>query len=56
MDKSTDLIRAIAHLLFLQARKLRPVYAVPRGHRLDVAGLDHAQRTAAPTSARSICC
>ena len=24
--------------LFLQARKLRPVHAVPRGHRLDVAG------------------
>ena len=27
-----------AHLLFLQARKLRPVHAVPRRHRLDVAG------------------
>ena len=29
-----------AHLLFLQARELRPVHAVPRGHRLDVAGAD----------------
>ena len=26
------------HLLFLQARELRPVHAVPRRHRLDVAG------------------
>jgi NADH-quinone oxidoreductase subunit F len=26
-----------AHLLFLQARELRPVHAVPRGHGLDVA-------------------
>ena len=26
-----------AHLLFLQARELRPMHAVPRGHRLDVA-------------------
>ena len=26
-----------AHLLFLQARELRPVHAVPRRHRLDVA-------------------
>ena len=26
------------YLVFLQARKLRPVHAVPRGHRLDVAG------------------
>ena len=38
MDKSTDVIRAIAApLLLLQARELRPVHAVPRGHRLDVA-------------------
>ncbi len=29
-----------AHLLFLQARILRPMYAVPRGHRLDVARVD----------------
>ena len=41
MDKSTDIVRAIArHRLFLQARELRPVHAVPRGHRLDVAGDD----------------
>ena len=26
-----------AHLVFLQARELRPVHALPRGHRLDVA-------------------
>ena len=46
MDKSTDLIRAIArHLLFLQARELRPVHAVPRRHRLDVARADpHGRR------------
>ena len=38
MDKSTDIVKAIARLsLFLQARELRPVHAVPRGHRLDVA-------------------
>ena len=29
-----------AHLLFLQARELRPVHAVPRGHGLDVARAD----------------
>ena len=41
MDKSTDLIRRDrADFLFLQARELRPVHAVPRGHRLDVAGAD----------------
>ena len=39
MDKSTDIVRAIARIsLFLQARELRPVHAVPRGHGLDVAG------------------
>ena len=38
MDKSTDIIaRHGAHLLFLQARELRPVHALPRGHGLDVA-------------------
>ena len=38
MDKSTDVVKAIARLsLLLQARELRPVHAVPRGHRLDVA-------------------
>ena len=38
MDKSTDIIRAIARLAaFLQARELRPVHALPRGNRLDVA-------------------
>ena len=38
MDKSTDIVaRDRAHLLFLQARELRPVHAVPRRHRLDVA-------------------
>ncbi len=29
-----------AHLVFLQARELRPVHAVPRGHGLDVARAD----------------
>ena len=48
--------RHCPHLLFLQARKLRPVHALPRGHRLDVAGARPAWRKAAPTSARSICC
>ena len=39
MDNSTDMIkRDRATCLVLQARKLRPVYAVPRRHRLDVAG------------------
>ena len=39
MDKSTDIIKAIARLSqVLHARKLRPVHAVPRGHRLDDAG------------------
>jgi NADH-quinone oxidoreductase subunit F len=37
MDKSTDLIKAIARCELLQARELRPVHAVPRRHRLDVA-------------------
>ena len=38
MDKSTDIIRAIARLsLFLQARELRPMHAVPRRHRLALA-------------------
>ncbi len=33
-----------AAVLFLQARKLRPVHALPRRHRLDVAGDDpHAE-------------
>ena len=39
MDQSTDVIKAIARLVeVLQARELRPVHAVPRGHRLDDAG------------------
>ena len=38
MDKSTDIIRAIAQaLVFLQARELRPMHALPRGRGLDVA-------------------
>ena len=45
-----------AHLLFLQARELRPVHAVPRGHGLDVARARRAWRTAARRSARSTCC
>ncbi len=40
MDKSTDIIRAMARIsYFLQARKLRPMHAVPRRHGLDVAVL-----------------
>ena len=38
MDRSTDIVKAIARLvLLLQARVLRPVHALPRGHGLDVA-------------------
>ncbi len=38
MDKSTDVDRRHrAAVLFLQARELRPVHALPRRHRLDVA-------------------
>ena len=38
MDKSADIVRAMARIsLFLQARELRPVHALPRGHGLDVA-------------------
>ncbi len=38
MDKSTDIIRAIARLSYFYKHEfLRPVHAVPRGHRLDVA-------------------
>ena len=42
--------------LFLQARELRPVHAVPRRHRLDVAR--HGTHGAGPTprSAKSTCC
>jgi hypothetical protein len=39
IDKDADLVRRIARAAyFLQARELRPVHAVPRRHRLDVAG------------------
>ena len=57
MDKSTDIDpRHRAHLLFLQARELRPVHAVPRRHGLDVArGEAHGGR-AARRSAKSTCC
>ena len=38
MDKQTDIIKAIwRSVQILQARKLRPVHAVPRRHRLDDA-------------------
>ena len=38
MDKTADIVQGDgAHLLFLQARELRPVHALPRGHGLDVA-------------------
>ena len=41
MDKSTDMIRAIARLAqFYKHEILRPVHALPRRHRLDVAGAD----------------
>ena len=57
MDKSTDMIAAIrAPRLLLQARELRPVHAVPRGHRLDVAGAGAHGDAARPRSARSTCC
>ena len=44
-----------AHLLFLQARELRPVHALPRRHGLDVARARPAWRKAARRSARSTC-
>ena len=57
MDKSTDIVRAIARLsLFLQARELRPVHAVPRGHRLDVARAGPHGGGPRRRSARSTCC
>jgi hypothetical protein len=37
MDKSTDIVARSRACPILQARELRPVHAVPRGHRLDVA-------------------
>ena len=52
MDKSTDIVEgdrpAVA---ILQARELRPVHAVPRGHRLGVAGDGAHGRRATPRSA-----
>ena len=42
--------------LLLQARELRPVHAVPRRHRLDVAGDGAHGRRATPRSRRSTCC
>ncbi len=49
MDKSTDIIKAIARIsYFLQARELRPVHALSRGHRLAVARrLAHGGRSRA---------
>ena len=44
-----------AHLVFLQARELRPVHALPRRHGLDVARARPAWPKAARTSARSTC-
>ena len=38
MDKSTDVIRAIARIAYFYKHEiLRPVHALPRGHGLDVA-------------------
>ena len=56
MDKSTDIVQGDgAHFLFLQARELRPVHAVPRRHGLDVArARTHGRRSRAP-SAKSTC-
>ncbi len=57
MDKSTDIDpRHRAPRVFLQARELRPVHAVPRGHRLDVARPRTHGRRPRPRSARSTCC
>ena len=44
------------HRLLLQARELRPVHAVPRGHRLDVAGDGADGHPARPIRKRSTCC
>jgi NADH:ubiquinone oxidoreductase subunit F (NADH-binding) len=57
MDKSTDIIKAIARLsLLLQARELRPVHAVPRRHRLDVAVMERMAEGRSLLSRRSTCC
>ena len=57
MDKSTDIVDGDpAHRVFLQARELRPVHAVPRRHRLDVARAGAHGTRAKPKNARSICC
>ena len=45
-----------AAILFLQARELRPVHALPRGHGLDVARAGRAWSRAGRRSARSTCC
>jgi NADH-quinone oxidoreductase subunit F len=51
MDKSTDHHQGDCPArLLLQARDLRPVHAVPRRHRLDVARAGHAWRRPKPRS------
>ena len=37
MDKSTDIIAAIRRIAYFYKHELRPVHALPRGLRLDVA-------------------
>ena len=57
MDQSTDVIKAIWRLSqVLQARELRPVHAVPRGHRLDDAGDGPAGDRRRRSRPRSTCC
>ena len=57
MDNSTDIIKAIWRLVeVLQARKLRPVHALPRRHRLDDAGDGPSGDRVMPNRKRSTCC
>ena len=46
----------LAAVEVLQARELRPVHALPRGHRLDDAGHGPAGAAARRRSRRSTCC
>ncbi len=56
MDKSTDIIkRDPAAGGVLQARELRPVHAVPRGHGLDDAGDEPDGARAGRSCRRSTC-
>ena len=57
MDKSTDIVKAIARLSkFYKHESCGQCTPVPRGHRLDVAGHGAHGRRAMPRRRRSTCC